>query len=102
MDGFASFCFCQKKREMISSCTYTGVSPQYRVYLKKRAEDDVKKDISGTIKRADRFRVILVGEGILVGAVAGVTVILYLSLIHIFQREGRIVQCLYITVRFLL
>lgn len=77
MDGFASFCFCQKKREMISRCTYTGVSPQYRVYLKKRAEDDVKKDISGTIKRADRFRVILVGEGILVGAVAGVTVILY-------------------------
>ncbi len=37
----------------------------------------MKKDISGTIKRADRFRVILVGEGILVGAVAGVTVILY-------------------------
>lgn len=37
----------------------------------------MKKDISGTIKRVDRFRVILIGEGILVGIVAGVTVILY-------------------------
>lgn len=37
----------------------------------------MKKDISGTIKRADRFKVILIGEGILVGAAAGLLVILY-------------------------
>ena len=37
----------------------------------------MKKDIAGMIKRADRFKVILIGEGILVGLVAGAVVILY-------------------------
>lgn len=37
----------------------------------------MKKDISGTLKRADRFKVILIGEGILVGAAAGFVVLLY-------------------------
>lgn len=37
----------------------------------------MKKDIAGTIKRADRFKVILIGEGVLVGAVAGLVVLLY-------------------------
>lgn len=37
----------------------------------------MKKDIKGTLKRAERFQVILIGEGVLVGAVAGLAVILY-------------------------
>ena len=54
----------------------------------------MKKDIAGMIKRADRFKVILIGEGILVGLVAGAVVILYrvaleLSLIHISNFRGR-------------
>ena len=44
---------------------------------------DVKKDTSSTIKRAQRFQVILIGEGILVGGIGGLLVLLYLSLIHI-------------------
>ena len=35
------------------------------------------KDIAETIKRADRFKVILIGEGILVGFFAGFVVLLY-------------------------
>ena len=34
-------------------------------------------DAKGTIKRAERFQVILIGEGILVGAIAGFVVLLY-------------------------
>ena len=34
-------------------------------------------DTKGTIKRAERFQVILIGEGILVGAIAGLVVLLY-------------------------
>ena len=30
-----------------------------------------------TIKRAERFQIILIGEGILVGAIAGLIVLLY-------------------------
>lgn len=37
----------------------------------------MKKDISGMLKRAERFRVILIGEGIAVGAAAGALVMLY-------------------------
>ncbi len=37
----------------------------------------MKKDISGMLNRADRFKVILIGEGILVGAAAGFFVMLY-------------------------
>lgn len=37
----------------------------------------MKKDISFTLKRADRFQVILIGEGVLVGLVAGLVVLLY-------------------------
>jgi len=37
----------------------------------------VKKDISFTLKRADKFQVILIGEGVLVGLVAGLVVLLY-------------------------
>ena len=37
----------------------------------------MKKDTSHTIKRAERFQVILIGEGLLVGAVAGLIVLLY-------------------------
>ena len=47
-------------------------------------------DAKGTIKRAERFQVILIGEGILVGAIAGFVVLFYrivlgLSLIHISE-----------------
>lgn len=38
---------------------------------------DVKKDTSSTIKRAQRFQVILIGEGILVGGIGGLLVLLY-------------------------
>lgn len=37
----------------------------------------MKKDTSNTIKRAQRFPVILIGEGLLVGAVGGLLVLLY-------------------------
>lgn len=37
----------------------------------------MKKDIPGTLKRADRFQIILIGEGVLVGAAAGFVVLLY-------------------------
>lgn len=37
----------------------------------------MKKDVSSTIKRAERFQVILIGEGLLVGLVAGFIVMLY-------------------------
>ena len=37
----------------------------------------LKKDIPGTLKRADRFPVILIGEGVLVGIVAGIVVLIY-------------------------
>lgn len=37
----------------------------------------MKKDIPGMLKRAERFQVILIGEGVLVGIVAGLVVLLY-------------------------
>ncbi len=37
----------------------------------------MKKDIPSMITRADRFKVILIGEGVLVGAAAGIVVLLY-------------------------
>ena len=37
----------------------------------------MKKDTSYTIRRAQRFPVILIGEGLLVGAVGGLVVLLY-------------------------
>ena len=35
------------------------------------------KNISATIRRAERFQVILIGEGIIVGGIGGLVVILY-------------------------
>lgn len=35
------------------------------------------KDTSGTIQRAEHFQVVLIGEGIMVGGIAGFVVILY-------------------------
>lgn len=37
----------------------------------------MKNDIPGTIRRAERFQIILIGEGLLVGAAAGLVVLLY-------------------------
>ena len=37
----------------------------------------MKKNTSHTIRRAQRFPVILIGEGLLVGIVGGLTVLLY-------------------------
>ena len=37
----------------------------------------MKKDAGSTIKRAERFQIILIGEGLLVGTVAGFFVLLY-------------------------
>lgn len=37
----------------------------------------MKKDVSSTLKRAERFQIILIGEGLLVGTVAGFVVLLY-------------------------
>ena len=37
----------------------------------------MKKDAGSTIKRAERFQVILIGEGLLVGTVAGFIVLMY-------------------------
>ncbi len=37
----------------------------------------VDKDTSGTIRRAEHFQVVLIGEGIMVGGIAGFVVILY-------------------------
>lgn len=38
---------------------------------------DVGNDTKSTIRRAERFQIILIGEGILVGAFAGIVVLLY-------------------------
>lgn len=40
-------------------------------------EAKVKKDIPGMLRRAERFQVTLIGEGVLVGIVAGLVVLLY-------------------------
>ena len=40
-------------------------------------ELQMKKDAGSTIKRAERFQIILIGEGLLVGTVAGFFVLLY-------------------------
>ena len=37
----------------------------------------MKKSISSTLRRAERFQVVLIGEGILVGGIAGLVVLLY-------------------------
>ena len=37
----------------------------------------MKKDTSYVLNRAERFRIVLIGEGLLVGAVAGIVVLLY-------------------------
>ena len=37
----------------------------------------LKQDAPGVIKRAERFQVILIGEGIIVGVVSGLAVLLY-------------------------
>ena len=41
----------------------------------------MKGDTAGTIKRAERFQVILIGEGLLVGGIAGLVVLLYRMLL---------------------
>ncbi|MBT2146455.1 hypothetical protein KK437_03490 [Clostridioides difficile] len=40
-------------------------------------EEQYEKDTSHIIKRAEHFQVILIGEGLMVGAVAGLIVLLY-------------------------
>ncbi len=52
-------------------------------------EDENKKDISATLRRAERFRVILIGEGIIVGGLAGMVVLLYRLLL---ENAGRWMQ----------
>ncbi len=37
----------------------------------------MKKDALSTIKRAERFQIVLIGEGILVGTIAGIVILLY-------------------------
>ena len=37
----------------------------------------LKQDAPGVIKRAERFQIILIGEGIIVGVVSGLAVLLY-------------------------
>lgn len=40
-------------------------------------KDTARKDTTSTIKRAERFQIILIGEGILVGGIGGLVVLLY-------------------------
>ncbi len=40
-----------------------------------------KKDAAGTLKRAERFQVVLIGEGLVVGGIAGLVVLLYRMLL---------------------
>ena len=42
----------------------------------------MKKDASTTIKRAERFQIILIGEGLLVGLIAGVVILAYRLLLE--------------------
>lgn len=42
----------------------------------------MEKDTAGTIKRAERFQVILIGEGLLVGGIGGLVVLLYRLLLE--------------------
>ncbi|MGN1266602.1 MAG: ClC family H(+)/Cl(-) exchange transporter, partial [Dorea sp.] len=37
----------------------------------------MKKDTSATIKRAERFQIIMIGEGLLIGVIAGVVILAY-------------------------
>ena len=37
----------------------------------------MKKDTSNTIRRAEHFQMILIGEGIVVGGIAGLVIVLY-------------------------
>ena len=46
----------------------------------------MRHDTPGTIKRAERFQIILIGEGILVGAVAGFIVLLYRICLEYAQK----------------
>lgn len=41
----------------------------------------MKGDTAGTIKRAERFQIILIGEGLIVGGIAGLVVLLYRMLL---------------------
>lgn len=51
--------------------------------------DEEKKGISATIRRAEHFQVILIGEGIIVGGIAGLVVLLYRLLL---ENAGRWLQ----------
>ena len=37
----------------------------------------MEKDTSSTIRRAERFQMILIGEGLVVGGIAGLVIVLY-------------------------
>ena len=37
----------------------------------------MEKDTSNTIRRAEHFQMILIGEGIVVGGIAGLVIVLY-------------------------
>lgn len=37
----------------------------------------MEKDTSGTIRRAERFQMILIGEGMMIGGIAGLVIVLY-------------------------
>ncbi len=55
----------------------------------------MKKDTSHTLKRAQRFPVILIGEGLLVGAVSGVIVMLYrIALTYAGDWLNEILSCI--------
>ena len=46
----------------------------------------MKKDTQTTIKRAERFQIIMIGEGLLVGVIAGLVILAYrLALEHASQ-----------------
>ena len=49
-------------------------------------ENEKKKDIAETLRRAERFQVTLIGEGIIVGGLAGFVVLLYRLLL---ENAGR-------------
>lgn len=51
-------------------CTYIS-------YLNVGRYIGMNSNTSGTLKRAERFQVVLIGEGILVGGIAGLTVLIY-------------------------
>ena len=49
----------------------------------------MKKDTSDTLKRAEHFQMVLIGEGLVVGGIAGLVIVLYRMFLEIGRASCR-------------